>query len=27
MTGELAAEIFLFDDQGKVIRSISHYAL
>jgi SnoaL-like domain len=27
MTGDLAAEMFVFDDQGNVIRSISHYHL
>ena len=25
MTGDLAAEVFLFDGAGKVVRSISHY--
>lgn len=25
MTGDLAAEIFIFDSAGKVVRSISHY--
>ncbi len=24
-TGELAAEVFVFDDAGQVVRSISHY--
>lgn len=27
MTGDLAAEIFFFDDQGRVVRSISHYGI
>lgn len=27
MTGDLAAELFSFDDAGKVVRSISHYHL
>jgi hypothetical protein len=26
MTGDLAAEVFFFDEDGKVVRSISHYA-
>jgi hypothetical protein len=25
MTGDLAAEIFFFDSNGKIIRSVSHY--
>lgn len=25
MTGDLAAEIFFFDDQMKIVRSVSHY--
>lgn len=25
MTGDLAAEVFFFDDAGKVARSVSHY--
>lgn len=25
MTGDLAAEVFFFDDAGKVVRSVSHY--
>lgn len=27
MTGDLAAELFTFDEAGKVVRSISHYHL
>lgn len=27
MTGDLAAEVFIFDAAGKVVRSISHYDL
>lgn len=27
MTGDAAAELFAFDQSGKVVRSISHYAL
>ena len=27
MTGDLAAEVFVFDEAGKVVRSISHYQL
>jgi hypothetical protein len=27
MTGDLAAELFAFDEEGKVVRSISHYDL
>lgn len=27
MTGDLAAEVFVFDEMGKVVRSISHYDL
>lgn len=27
MTGDLAAELFAFDDAGKIVRSISHYHL
>lgn len=27
MTGDLAAEVFIFDPAGKVMRSISHYDL
>jgi hypothetical protein len=27
MTGDLAAELFAFDPEGRVVRSISHYAL
>lgn len=27
MTGDLAAEIFFFDDAGKIVRSISHYGV
>jgi hypothetical protein len=27
MTGDLAAEIFFFDDEGKITRSVSHYKL
>ncbi|MBX3358848.1 MAG: nuclear transport factor 2 family protein [Phycisphaeraceae bacterium] len=26
MSGDLAVEVFFFDDAGKVVRSISHYA-
>jgi len=25
MTGEVACEVFWFDDGGKVVRSVSHY--
>lgn len=27
MTGDLAAELFAFDESGKIVRSISHYHL
>ena len=27
MTGDLAAELFAFDGEGKVVRSVSHYDL
>ncbi len=27
MTGDLAAEVFWFDDAGKIVRSVSHYRL
>lgn len=27
MTGDLAAEVFVFNDAGRVVRSISHYHL
>lgn len=27
MTGDRAAEVFFFDDAGKVVRSVSHYHL
>jgi len=27
MTGDLAAEVFFFDDGGRVVRSVSHYDL
>ncbi len=27
MTGDLAAEVFFFDNEGKITRSVSHYKL